>query len=83
MAASGVINSSLYASLQKHNVNPVLAIALSEVFAWQIDFYRIQKGDCFKVIYEEEFIGDESIGIGRIKGAYFKRLFSYSYLDIK
>ena len=72
MAASGIINSSLYATLQKHNVNTVLAIALSEVFAWQIDFYRIQKGDRFKVIYEEEFVGDESIGIGRIKAAYFK-----------
>ena len=72
MAASGVINSSLYASLLKHNVNPILAIALSEVFAWQIDFYRIQKGDRFKVIYEEEFIDDKSIGVGRIKAAYFK-----------
>ena len=72
MAASGVINSSLYATLQKHNVNPSLAISLSEVFAWQVDFYRIQKGDKFKVIYEEEYVDDKSIGIGRIKAAYFK-----------
>lgn len=72
MAASGIINSSLYATLQKHNINPSLAISLSEVFAWQVDFYRIQKGDKFKVIYEEEFVDEESIGIGRIKAAYFK-----------
>ena len=67
----GDISSSLYETLQELDVNPMLAIELSEVYAWQVDFYRIMKGDHFSVIFEEEFVGDQSIGVGRIKGAKF------------
>ena len=70
--ASGIINNSLYLSLEKQGYNPELAIALSEVYAWSIDFYRIQKGDRFKVIYEETVVDGESIGVKRIKAAYFE-----------
>ena len=70
--ASGVINSSLYLSLDKQGYNPALAITLSEVYAWSIDFYHIQKGDRFKVIYEETIVDGESIGIKKIKAAYFE-----------
>ncbi len=70
--ASGVINSSLSLSLDKQGYNPALAITLSEVYAWSIDFYHIQKGDRFKVIYEETMVDGESIGIKRIKAAYFE-----------
>jgi murein DD-endopeptidase MepM/ murein hydrolase activator NlpD len=70
-SASGIINSSLYLSLQESNTSPALAVRLSEVFAWSIDFYRIQKGDWFKVIYEEKFVEGESIGIGEIKAVEF------------
>lgn len=69
--ASGIINSSLYLTLQENNASPALAVRLSEIFAWSIDFYRIQKGDWFKVIYEERFVEGESIGIGKIKAVEF------------
>jgi murein DD-endopeptidase MepM/ murein hydrolase activator NlpD len=65
------IYNSLYHAMLKNEASPELVIKLSEVFAWQIDFYRIQKGDNFKVIYEEAFVGDKSIGIRNIIGAYF------------
>jgi len=70
--ASGIINSSLYMTLENQGYNPELAITLSEVYAWSIDFYHIQKGDRFKVIYEETIVDGESIGIKRIKAAYFE-----------
>jgi murein DD-endopeptidase MepM/ murein hydrolase activator NlpD len=65
------IYNSLYHAMLRNEASPELVIKLSEVFAWQIDFYRIQKGDSFKVIYEEAFVGDKSIGIKNIIGAYF------------
>lgn len=65
------IYNSLYHAMLRNEASPELVIKLSEVFAWQIDFYRIQKGDNFKVIYEEAFVGDKSIGIRNIIGAYF------------
>ncbi|HRN42280.1 MAG TPA: peptidoglycan DD-metalloendopeptidase family protein, partial [Vicingus sp.] len=69
--ASGVISSSLYKTLQDANISPVLAIELSNIFAWTIDFYRIQKDDSFKVIYEEKFVDDKSVGLGKIIAAHF------------
>lgn len=70
-SASGVIHSSLYQTLVNAEVSPVLAIEMADVFAWTIDFYRIQKGDWFKVVYEEKFVDGESIGIGKVLAANF------------
>lgn len=69
--ASGTIVSSLWEAMMLENLNPMIAIELSEIFAWTVDFFGLQKGDVFKVIYEEQFIGDHSIGIGRIYGAQY------------
>jgi len=70
----GIITSSLYNSLVDLEVNPALAVELSEVFAWQIDFYRIRKGDAFKVIFEERSVDGEPIGLGRILAARFRHM---------
>jgi murein DD-endopeptidase MepM/ murein hydrolase activator NlpD len=67
----GVINSSLYLTLDEQDASPTLAIELSEVYAWAVDFYRIQKGDWFKVIYDEKFVDGKSIGVSKIHGAVF------------
>lgn len=64
--ASGVINSSLALTLQEIKASPLLTLYLSEVYAWTIDFYRLQKGDEFKVIYSENFVDGKSVGIDKI-----------------
>jgi Membrane proteins related to metalloendopeptidases len=43
-----------------------------DIFAWQVDFQRLQKGDQFKLIYEENLVEDKPIGIGKILGIYFE-----------
>lgn len=70
-STSGVITSSLYKTLQDEKVSPVLAIEMANVYAWSIDFYRIQENDWFKVIYEERFVDGKSIGIGKVLAAEF------------
>ncbi len=69
--ASGTIESSLWESMQSAGANPILAVELSEIFAWSIDFFGIQQGDRYKVIYEESYVDSLSIGINRILGAWF------------
>lgn len=69
---SGIISSSLYMTLKDQGVSPLLTYELSDIFAWQIDFHRIQKGDKFKVIYEEQYVNDKMIGIGKIQAAQFE-----------
>jgi murein DD-endopeptidase MepM/ murein hydrolase activator NlpD len=69
---SGEIESSLYESLLKKGGSANLAMGLSDIYAWSIDFFRIRPGDGFKVIYEEKYIDDTvSIGAGRILAADF------------
>ena len=70
---SGVINSSLYESFLENNVNLLVAYKMSDIYAWTIDFFRIQEGDRFKVIFTEKFVDDTiSVGVGEIKAAYFE-----------
>ena len=71
MEASGVINSSLYETMQNSGINDELTYYLSDIYAWTVDFFRLQKGDRFKVIYTEKFVDDSiTIGIDRIKAAF-------------
>lgn len=69
--AKGTIESSLWLSMLESDINPMLAIELSEIFAWTIDFFGIQQGDRYKVIYEESYVDSQSVGIQKIVGAWF------------
>jgi len=68
---SAVINNSLFESIAEKGTSPVVALKLADVFAWQIDFYRIRKDDYFKVIYDEVFVDGKPYTIGKIKAALF------------
>jgi murein DD-endopeptidase MepM/ murein hydrolase activator NlpD len=69
--ASGVITSSLWNTMAAQALDRNLALELSEIYAWSIDFFGLQKGDKFRVIYEENFVYGKSIGTGRIFAAQF------------
>lgn len=71
--ASGVINSSLSATMEEQNLSPYMADQLANIYAWTINFFKLQQGDKFKVIYTEKFIDDDvSAGLHEIKAAYFE-----------
>ncbi|MFC2087494.1 peptidoglycan DD-metalloendopeptidase family protein [Bacteroidota bacterium] len=69
--AEGVIEKSLWETMLDNDINPALAIELSDIYAWTVDFFGLQKGDCFKVIYNEQYIDSISIGPGMIYAAVF------------
>lgn len=85
--AEAEITSSLWEAIVGQGLSPALAMDLSDVFQWSVDFYAIQKGDKFKVVYDELFIDGESIGIGTIWGGIFghnnKEYYAvrYEYMD--
>lgn len=72
--ATGFITSSISETLEDKGLSPRLAFKLAdEIYAWTIDFRRLQKGDRFKVIYTDKYIDDSIyIGVDRIKAAYFE-----------
>lgn len=77
--ASGEVRSSLWNAMKDNNLDPVMAIELSDIYQWTIDFFAIQKGDRFRVIYEEQFVDSTSIGIGKIFAVQFDHGGSANY----
>jgi murein DD-endopeptidase MepM/ murein hydrolase activator NlpD len=71
--SSGTIETSLWDAMINGGLHPTLAVDLSEIFAWTVDFFGLQKGDNFKVVYEEFFIDGKSLGTGKIYAAQFNR----------
>jgi murein DD-endopeptidase MepM/ murein hydrolase activator NlpD len=69
--ASGVIETSLYNSIMDANGSPMLVNALADVYAWEIDFFGLQQGDAFKVIYERFEVNGEPAGMGKIISSWF------------
>jgi murein DD-endopeptidase MepM/ murein hydrolase activator NlpD len=70
--ASGIINTNLWNAMVDNNINPMMSIELSEIYAWSIDFFGLQKKDEFYVIYSEKYVDSISAGIEHIDAVLFK-----------
>lgn len=79
--ASGFIKTSLWNAMIDNDTDPNLANELSEIFAWTVDFFGIQKGDHYKVIYEDLYVDDQRIGLGKVLAAHFNHA-GHDYFSI-
>ena len=68
----GVVESSLWLAMSKYNADPQLAVVLSNIFGWTIDFFGLQKQDEFRVIYEQEYVDGKSLLNFNVLGAAFR-----------
>ncbi|MAQ70347.1 MAG: peptidase M23 [Flavobacteriales bacterium] len=69
---SGIINSSLWFAMEESNLSAKLVnILADEIYPWTIDFFRLNSGDKFKVIYDAKYVNDEFIGVGKVHAALF------------
>ncbi|MEP0213248.1 MAG: peptidoglycan DD-metalloendopeptidase family protein [Cellulophaga sp.] len=83
--ASGIISTSLSEAILAQGIDYNVTNNLSEIYAWSIDFFRLQKGDKFKVIYKERYINDTIYaGAEPIEAAYFehngKPFYAFEYV---
>ena len=69
--AYGTISSSLWLTMEELNLSPRLVNEISTIYAWTIDFFKVQKGDSFRVYYEDKYVDGKYIGIGNILAAEF------------
>ena len=68
----GTITSSLWNTLVNAGASPLLALKLSDIYAWQIDFFDIKEGDSFRMIYDAAYIDDPTyVDIASIEAAVF------------
>jgi len=70
---TGIVTSSISQILDEQGISPILTNMLAEqIYAWTIDFTRLQKGDVFKVIYTDKYIDDTIYaGVHNVKAAFF------------
>jgi murein DD-endopeptidase MepM/ murein hydrolase activator NlpD len=69
---AGEIKSNLSETIEELGISHELTNRFVDVFGWQVDFQRLQKGDKFKLIYEEAQVEGVSVGIKQINGIYFE-----------
>jgi murein DD-endopeptidase MepM/ murein hydrolase activator NlpD len=70
---SGTINSSPWNAMVDLGVSTKLAIELEEIYAWTINFFRIQKGDEFSIVYTVRMLEGQAIGVNEVLACSFKR----------
>jgi murein DD-endopeptidase MepM/ murein hydrolase activator NlpD len=80
---SGTISSSLWTTMIENKIDPMMSIKLSEIYAWTVDFFGLDEGDKFKVIYEKQLVDSIPIGIGDIYAVSFthrgEELFAFEF----
>ncbi|MCQ2142243.1 MAG: peptidoglycan DD-metalloendopeptidase family protein [Bacteroidales bacterium] len=68
-----MITSSLWNDMKAAGASPLLIVSLEDVFAWSVDFFGLQEGDCFQVVYAQTLCEDEVVSIDTLKYAVFSR----------
>jgi murein DD-endopeptidase MepM/ murein hydrolase activator NlpD len=76
---AGEINTNLSQTIEELGISHDLTNRFVDVFGWQVDFQRLQKGDKFKLIYEEAQVQGVSVGIKQINAIYFEHFGSPYY----
>lgn len=69
---TGVIENNLSETISRQGISHELTNKMVDILGWQIDFYRLQKGDSFKIVYNQRMVDDKPLGISEVKGIYFK-----------
>jgi len=69
--ATGVISTSLWNCMIEKGYPAELVNELSEIYAWSIDFFGLQPADSFSVVYDEQYVDNVVVGLGKVKAAYF------------
>lgn len=68
---TGTITQSLSADLERMGAPFTLALSMANVYAWTVDFSRLQEGDTFDVLYERELVNGDPVGMPRVIACHF------------
>ena len=82
---AGKINSNFSVTMDSLGVKANFTNEVADIYAWTLDFFKLQKGDTFKLIYDEKYINDTIFaGYGKVKAAVFnhkgKDLYAYRFV---
>lgn len=69
--ADVTIRTSLWNDMIDAGVSPLLILSLSDIYAWTVDFFGLQKGDRFRVIYDEKVCDGETMSVDTVRYAVY------------
>lgn len=69
--AVGTIRTSFWNAIRDNDNDVALAIRLSDIYAWNIDFFELKPDDKYKVIYRKIYVDGKYSGLGQILAADF------------
>jgi murein DD-endopeptidase MepM/ murein hydrolase activator NlpD len=81
---AGELEGSLSESLNRLGVQPGIATQLSNIYAWSIDFFKLDKGNKFALNLTERYLENgEYIGVESINGSFIeyrgKLMYAFPY----
>lgn len=69
--ADVTINSSLWNDMKAAGASPNLIMNLADIYQWSVNFFALQKGDRFKVIYSQSVCEGEVVSIDTVHFSLF------------
>lgn len=69
--AGGTIETSLWDNLTAQGHSPTLIARVADILAWQVDFFSVQPGDEYRLMYDEYQVDGKSVGLGDIQAVSF------------
>ena len=75
----GTLHSSLWVAIQEQGASPLLSLEMSNIFGWSIDFFGLQEGDEFRLIYSQEYVEDQALDSFHVLAAAFRHADSTYY----
>jgi len=70
-SVAGVIRNNLSETVEQMGLSHELTNRFVDIFAWVVDFQRLQKGDRFKILYDELQVEGKPVAIRHIHGIWF------------
>lgn len=71
-AAAGLIESSLWNAMTQNGMPFELASKMEDALQWSIDFHHLQRNDVFKLVFDQNSIEGEVVGIDKVHAAYYR-----------
>lgn len=72
--ADVTIERSLWEDMRKEGASPLLILSLSDIYAWTVDFFGLQKGDRFRVLYDQKVCDGEVVSVDTVRYAVFSHM---------
>lgn len=69
LAAGGIVESSLWQTMVDNGLSYEVTAKMEDALQWSVDFHHIQKGDQFKLYYDQNYINGEPVGVGKVYAA--------------